>query len=172
LRSVAVILNVPIAPLPAALVDRRTPVKNARSTMRITEDVITAFTSGGALGSIITYFYVTREKRAISSIRKDISFLSMYFDLNPGQRHRTRDAEATKEIVSDDRILKAYRWAREAKSVLKLNPERLAANIIIFEELLGLTAGDAIKAMKNVEYLDDDLKAYVQKLKTEKLTSP
>jgi hypothetical protein len=62
-----------------------------------------------------------------------------------------------KELVSDDNILKVYRWACQAESVYKLNPRRMAAFAIIFEEL-GLTHADAIRAMKNVED-PDDLKA-------------
>jgi hypothetical protein len=138
--------------------------------MRITEDVIAALISGAVLGSVITYFYVTREKRFIARVRKDISEISIYSNLSSTQFTQTVTPERTVEIVSDDRILKAYRWAREAKSVLKLNPERLAANIIIFEELLGLTARDAIQAMKSVEYLPD-LPAYIQKIQTEKRTA-
>jgi hypothetical protein len=138
---------------------------------RITEYVINAFAIGAVLGSVITYFYATREKRAISRVRDDISFLSAWLELNSVQSRRTMSAEATKEIVNDERVLKTYHWACDAKSVYKLNPDRLAASIIIFEELLGLDRMDAVRAMKNVKDLDD-LKAYLQKIKHEKLSPP
>ena len=64
-------------------------------------------------------------------------------------------------------ILETDRWARQAKRVHKLSPGELAAYTIVFEELLGLTHADAIRAMKNVKDVDG-LKAYVQKIKSEK----
>jgi len=139
--------------------------------MRITENVIAAFISGSVLGSIITYFYATRDKRAISRVRHDISFLSVWLELNSVQSRRTSDAEATKEIVNDERVLKAYHWACDAKSMYKLNPDRLAATIIIFEELLGLDRMDAVRTLKTLKNLDE-LAPYVRKIKTEKLSPP
>ena len=56
--------------------------------MRMTENVIAALISGMVVGSIITYFYPTREKRAISSIRKDIGLVSSFLDLSPAQWSR------------------------------------------------------------------------------------
>ena len=100
--------------------------------------MINAFVIGAVLGSVITYFYATREKRAISDIRDRMSSLSDYLDLNRVQRSRTSSPDAMKELVSDDNILKVYHWACQAKSVYKLNPRRMAAFAIIFEEL-GLT---------------------------------
>ena len=41
-----------------------------------------------ATGSIITYFYLTGEKRAISSISKDIGLVSSFLDLSPAQWSR------------------------------------------------------------------------------------
>jgi hypothetical protein len=94
-----------------------------------------------------------------------------YVGLNRVQSHRISSSEATKEVVSDDRILIAYRWAREAKSAHKLNSRLLAAYIIVFEELLGLDRLDAVRTMKTIKD-SDELAPYVRKIKTEKLSPP
>jgi hypothetical protein len=144
--------------------------------MRINENVIAAFIGGTVVGSIITYFYtyldLTREQRLISRIRNQISERGCYLDLSGAQRRKVENSAATADLVSDDGILEVYRWARRLKSELKLPPEALTADTIIFQELLGLTSADAVAMMKdkNVKYLSDTA-AYVKKLQAEKSSS-
>jgi hypothetical protein len=135
--------------------------------MGITEHEIVAFVLGAAIGSIVTYWNLTREKRAVANIRYKISNLGQSLNLSRAQYKSVITPEATAKFVSDDRILTVYRWVRETQSRHKLSPTALAATIILFEELLGLYAQDAIRAMTEVKYVAD-LAAYVQKIQAEK----
>ena len=76
---------------------------------RITEYVVNAFVIGAVLGSVITYFYATHEKRIISKVRRDIDNLATYVDLShltPRQRAQVDYPNA--ELVSDKRILEIH----------------------------------------------------------------
>jgi len=119
--------------------------------MRITEHEISALLIGAAIGSIVTYY---NEKRIISNVRRDIDLLGSHHELTTAQY---RNAIYPTTIVSDERILELYRWAPQLRKSgrVKLNPTQLAAEVIICEELLGLTRYDAIQALNNAKYLHD-----------------
>src|SRR5262245_16444314 len=117
--------------------------------MRITEHdidlIIMTFSVGAAVGSIVTYLNVTREKRTIAAIRRDVKLLAAYHELSSAQ---DRKAHST-ELVNDEQIIVLHRWAVNWCRLLKkdhgikLHPVRLTAESIIFEELLGLSRVDA-----------------------------
>jgi hypothetical protein len=145
--------------------------------MRITEHEISVFlwgaAIGAAIGSIITYLNTTREKRIVSRVRHDIDNLGgfLFDELTPAQCKRTRYPNA--ELVSDKQILEVHRWAEQWKKYRKsynfrppayarfdsrenkISPTLLAAEVIICEELLGLSADDAIIACLRFKSLDD-----------------
>jgi hypothetical protein len=142
--------------------------------MRIYENEIAAFVMGAAVGSVITYFYATREKRAISSIRDDVEFLRDYLDFNPAQYRRVDSSGAIKKLATDEEILAIHRWALRLRSDEflrrqrhKINPIRVSALTIIFGELLGLSNIDACRAMIHVKDLKN-LAAFVKKVQAEK----
>jgi hypothetical protein len=130
--------------------------------MRITEPEIWAFLYwafllGAAIGSIVTYFIATREKRIISSVRREVHHLASFHDLTPTQWHKT---EYPTTLVSGEQILALRRWAKQSaqsrkKSGIKLDPTRLAAEVIICEELLGLPRELALSALINAKDLND-----------------
>lgn len=123
------------------------------------EQGIDVFLLGSAAGSIVTYWYVTREARLIRRIRKDMSLLGMFHDLTPGQYRLTMDAESTESLISDKQILVVYRkslmMTTKTLGPVKIHPERLAAEIIICEDLLGLSVVDATRALQNAKTLDE-----------------
>jgi hypothetical protein len=117
----------------------------------------------------IGFRIVPLDRPAISSIRAEMSFLIDHLHLK--RSRLTTSPAATKKIANDDRVLEAYHWACNAKSTHKLDPRLLTAYIIIFEEMLGLDCMDAVGAAKTIKD-PDELAAYVQKIKTEKLSPP
>ena len=120
------------------------------AAMKITEHEIVAFFIGGVVGAIITYLSLTREKRIINTIRRDIDFLATYHEISPAQSRKTMHST---QLVSDEQILALYRWAVEAcrrlkkENGIRLWAIRLTAETIICEELLGLTRSDALQAL-------------------------
>jgi hypothetical protein len=66
------------------------------------------FLLGAAIGSIITYWIVTREKRLISSVRKQIDFLAPLHELTPAQSHKGGPLGHFSEIATDKEILAFY----------------------------------------------------------------
>jgi hypothetical protein len=146
--------------------------------MRITENEIVAFIVGAAIGSIVTYWHVTREKRAIASIRDDIEHLRLYLDLSAAQNRQISGSYAIKKFVTDEQILTVYRWSLGLRSDEflrraghKINPIRVSALTIIFGELLGLSNIDACRATIHVKDLKN-LTAFVKKLQAEKQSLP
>ena len=132
--------------------------------MRITEHEISVFLWGAAIGtaigSVITYLTTTREKRIVSRVRHDIDLLGCFHDLTPAQYRKTNYPNA--ELSSDERILEVYGWAerwkksrKPKKSENKIASTWLAAEVIICEGLLGLSAADAIGAGLRFKSLDD-----------------
>ena len=121
--------------------------------MKITEHEGWTFLIGAAVGSIVTYYYLMREKRIIFNVRRDIDHLGNFHDLTPVQYRQTIYPNT---IASDQRILELHRWAQQAKkSGVKLDPTRLAAEAIICEELLGLSSFDAVKALLAAKSLNN-----------------
>src|SRR5262249_22757675 len=116
----------------------------------ITERQIVAFFLGTAIGSLITYWYLTRDKRTIDAIRRDVDLLGVYHELSDAQY---REAQYPTKLVTDEQILVLQRWSAQACHRLKneqkisLSAVRLTAEIIICEELLGLTRFDAFRAL-------------------------
>ena len=114
--------------------------------MRITEDqIIYIFLLGTAVGSAITYFAVTRDKRIISNVRKDIRNLSDIHELTSDE---LRKAES-EEIASDQKILALHRWAigmchnLKKEHRIKIDAAYLTAEVIICGEFFGLDSLDA-----------------------------
>jgi hypothetical protein len=114
--------------------------------MRITEHEIWTFLVGAAVGSAITYWIVTREKRIISGVRSEIFMLASLHDLTDAQREQTSDlSPKQQELVSDKEILQYYEWARRrrrdtryGRRKIKTSPIWIAAEAVICEKLLGL----------------------------------
>ena len=77
----------------------------------ITEGEFSAFVLGAVVGSIITYWNVTREKRLISSVRKQIDFLADLHEFTPDQ---SREASSS-QIATDEEILRFCRWGQLVK---------------------------------------------------------
>jgi hypothetical protein len=111
-----------------------------------TESLINSFLLGAAVGSIITYWIVTREKRLISRIRDNIHFLADLHELTPAQRRKAGPLLDFSEIATDKEILEFYRWGHElvkgkgpkGAEIDKLDPISIAAEGIIFDKLLEL----------------------------------
>jgi hypothetical protein len=94
--------------------------------------------------SIIRDWY---EKNLISDIRKEITFLGAFHDLNQAQWLKVVTADSTKALATDEQILRVYRWANDLKKSgnTKLSPTLLAAEVIICEALLGLSSAHAVR---------------------------
>jgi hypothetical protein len=123
--------------------------------MRITEQAIYAFFIGAAVGSIFTYWYVTREKRIIAEVRSRIETLGHFHDLTEAEHQKI----ISNDVASNDEILAFYHWGllvkRPAKHLKKLDPIAVAAEAIICEKLLGRARRDAIKALLQAKRADD-----------------
>ena len=136
--------------------------------MRITEYEIYAFIPGGGLGagvgSIVTYYNTTRDKRAIRAVCREIDYygleLAVRKAINEGQYGKTRNPEwqsSSERFVSDERILGDYRWAlgmikEYTQRNRRPDPARLAALTIICVEFLGLQPIDAFGALLGAKY--------------------
>src|SRR5262249_32004055 len=66
--------------------------------MTITESEIWALLIGAGIVSIIVYWSTTREKRIVSSVRSEISFLGSYNDMTPVQWRKISGA-APSELI-------------------------------------------------------------------------
>jgi len=130
--------------------------------MRITEHGLLMFFYGSVVGSVITYYVtyynLTREKRIISNVRRQLGHLELFHDLTQREYDKL---QFSRDFVSDERILTFYGWAQRvtkgetSKELRKLEPTSLAAEVIICEQLLGLSASDAVQALLNCEDLDE-----------------
>ena len=140
--------------------------------MKITEHEIVAFFIGAVVGAIITYLSLTREKRTINAIRRDVDLLAAYHELSPTQYRKVMHPT---QLVTDEHILALYRWAGEAcrkESRTRLCAIRLTAETIICEELLGLTRSDALRALiSGIQERADlsDIQTRLPKIRTETL---
>ena len=131
--------------------------------MRITEYEIYAFILGAGLGagagSIITYYKITREQRAIRAVCREIDYygleLSVRKAINEGQYGETRNSEwksSSERFVSDEQILRDYGWAlgmikQYTRGYRRPDPATLAALTIICVKFLGLQPIDAFYAL-------------------------
>ena len=123
--------------------------------MQITEYEIYAFILGAGAASIVTYYIMSRDKRAIAEVRRYIDILGMLLGdqkkLTPPQSANTRLPNA--ELVSDAQILKMCGWAQAVRMGLERPrppPAMLAAIRSICEELLGYTDAEAITAARRI----------------------
>jgi hypothetical protein len=85
--------------------------------MRITGYEIYAFILGAGAASIVTYYNMTRDRRAIRAVRREIeryaTSLGVRGVITEAQCRRAYWQSANaKEFVSDDRVLDTYRWAQ------------------------------------------------------------
>jgi hypothetical protein len=110
-----------------------------------TEGLINSLLLAAAVGSVITHWIVTREKRLISRVRDNIHFLADLHELTPAQRRKAGPLLDFSEIATDKEILEFYRWALLARTdrlagaeINKLHPISIAAEGIIFDKLLEL----------------------------------
>ena len=104
--------------------------------------------------SIISDWY---EKRLISDIRRDMTLLGDFHNLNRAQFSKVGTADDTKELATDEEVLRVYRWANDLKKSgnTKLSPIRMAAEVIICEGLLGLSSAHAVQALHSGKTLND-----------------
>jgi hypothetical protein len=130
--------------------------------MRVTEHELSWLLLGAAIGSAVTYWHLTKEKRIIAGVRGDLAFLANFHELNKAQYRKLMSKDATEELVDDQQVLMFYRWAQRLKNasppisgIKKINTIRVAAEVIICQELLGLSYGDAVRTLLNAKHLDD-----------------
>lgn len=133
--------------------------------MSITEQEIAAFLLGAAVGSIITYWNATREKRFVSRVRRAIDILGIYHRsvLTPAQYQTILKPSEIAKIATYDEIIALYPWAdrtshnfkKLGKSSRELHPVSLTAETIICKKLLGLSDEDAVNALRSAKTLDD-----------------
>jgi hypothetical protein len=127
---------------------------HSRGQLQMTEQAIYAFFIGAAVGSILTYWYATREKRIIAEVRSRIETLGHFHDLTKAEHQKI----IFNDVASNDEILAFYQWGqlvkREVKHLKKLDPIAVAAEAIS-EKLLGRTRHDAIKALLQAKSADD-----------------
>jgi hypothetical protein len=120
-----------------------------------------AFVLGAALGSFITYYILTRERRIVADVLRNVSFLAGYHELTEAQQDRVyRLGRGLEEIASREQILSAYSWAQLVRKENKgyggkSNTGRLAAEVIICQQLLGLSPADAMQAWLRAKSLED-----------------
>jgi hypothetical protein len=103
------------------------------------------------------------KKRMISRIKSELQSLAGYHNLTQHQYKQTLPplfgGSATLPLTSDEKILTTYNWAvrirEESGSLKKLSPTILAAEVIICEQLLGLTHVHAVRALLRTKNLDD-----------------
>lgn len=119
--------------------------------------IVLVFILGAMVGWAVAYFVLTKEKRIVSNIRREIDYLGLYHDLPQTLYRKTIFPNP---MVSDEEVLAAYRWALGYLGKIpkvKLPPKQLAAEVIICERLFGLTSRDAAKALMetkgNLEWL-------------------
>jgi hypothetical protein len=116
--------------------------------MRIpAEGLVWVFGAGAALGSAVTYYFATRERRAITRVRKEIAFLVGYHTVPKAIENKVRQGipESTEFLANDKEIMSMYEWAVRLKKdkqirhhFKKLNTDWIAAEGIISEKLLGV----------------------------------
>jgi hypothetical protein len=131
--------------------------------MELYDGEIDAFTLGAAIGCLATFFILTREKRAISRIKSDLQLLACHHNLTEYQYKQTLPplfgGSATLPLASDEKILTTYDWAvrirEESRSLKRLSPTILAAEVIICEKLLGLTHIHAVRTLLRTKDLDE-----------------
>jgi hypothetical protein len=106
--------------------------------MRITEQEFWVFVVGAAIGSIVTYWIATREKRIVSGVRSEISRLAAYHELTRDQKNKAQFKPS--EITTHEQILESHPWAARysrhlKKKGIKLSPISIIAEQMICEKL-------------------------------------
>jgi hypothetical protein len=131
--------------------------------LSITDQEITVFLLGAAVGSIITYWISTRETRFVSRVRLAIDLLHYEHKLvlTPAQYQRISNPA---QIATYDEIISLRPWAdrissnfkkRRIKSPLELHPVTLVAEAMICKNLLGLPYNDAVNALRSAKTTED-----------------
>ena len=137
-----------------------------------TDHEIFVFLLGAIVGSIITHFITTREKRIIYCVRKRIDYLHSFHDLHlvsiDDKFHSSRKA-------SDEQILALYREAeRDCRSTMrskrykKLDPTTIAAEVFICQELLDVPISVGIQALLKYGDNPDEFLEYWKQYRREK----
>jgi hypothetical protein len=141
---------------------------------------INAFALGAFLSWGITYFFLRHEKRTIAKIKSSLEFLASYHTLTAKQSHRISPSLGGKPpLASDEEILAIYDWAVRLRadksgSYKQLSPTTLAAEVIICQELLGLTNVHAVRALlrtKNLDELQQKLHEVTAEISSEKISN-
>ncbi|MBX3534557.1 MAG: hypothetical protein KF826_09415 [Xanthobacteraceae bacterium] len=121
--------------------------------MKVTPDGITLFFIGAAMGSVVTYFLLTQEKRIIARVRNEICSLGIHHDVS---YRAVVSPDATLSWVTDERVLEVYYWSKmifdkKPKRVpkFKFNRYHLAAEVIICEKFLSLGSMEAFHALQS-----------------------
>jgi hypothetical protein len=124
--------------------------------MRITEHEISWLLLGAAIGWLVTYWHLTKEKRIISSVRREIADLALYHNLTKDQY---RKACYTEGLVDDQQIMQLYHWTQKRIStstrLKKVGPIVVVAETIICEKVLGLSHIEAMRALLNAKDRED-----------------
>jgi hypothetical protein len=122
--------------------------------MRIYDTDIDSFLLGAGLSWVATYLSLTRERRTVTNLKKEIRRLADCHDLTWDQRHRI-DYE---ELASDKEYWETYSWAcRTVKGDkmsprLKISPMLLAAETILCVKVLDLTPIHAARVLLRTKY--------------------
>jgi putative transposase len=119
---------------------------------------------GAVAGSAITFWILTREKRAVSRIKKDVSLLVSFHDV-PEKKYQQYLYNQSK-LFRDDDVLAYYKWScgvvaaypgkwRSKDKIHKLGAIRIAAEGIVCEGMLGISRLDGVRALVGAKDLRD-----------------
>lgn len=152
--------------------------------MKLYAGEIDAFALGAALGWLVTYFVLTRDKRIVGEIKSKLELLAGYHDLTKEQYRRTMPplvGGAALPLASDETILGIYRSVvriqadkLSGQSLRRLSPTMLAAEIIICRELLGLTPVHAVRVLlrsKNLNEIKQNLQDVTDELSAQQISN-
>jgi hypothetical protein len=124
--------------------------------IRITEQEFTAFVLGAIVGSIITWWNATRERRIVFEIRATVDRFGLL------QGRPVSDSSR----INTDELLEYHKWAlamraRDKKYLdRKTNDIALAAEAILCEKCFGLSRIDALQIIHKAK--DRDLNELLQ----------
>jgi hypothetical protein len=132
--------------------------------MRLTEHTVNAFVIGAAIGSIITYFITTQEKRMLSAVRGQILHFSLFLpfeeDVPFGRYGKLGNELRARDIIAWYNHAQHFRHSTdsEGRKHKKLNAVCWTALAIICDKILKedypfLCAADALSSPNRFENL-------------------
>ena len=138
--------------------------------MTITEHELWMLSVGAAIGSIVTYWIATREKRFVSRVRNVIETLVYYHKTDPCRQRWDPSKKATYEEIlalrpwADRVSYHFYPWSERIrqklgmprrKSGIELSSVVIVAEAIICEKVFGLSGDDGLGFLRSAKTLED-----------------